>query len=183
MRDPAPFEDFLADYQDMVHATAFRLLGHPAEAEDIAQEVFLRAWSHWHELAGSPTAGGWLKTVTRNLCLNHLERYRSRWKFFGDLKPADADDDDPGLEATFGVESTVDADLLARDQRQVLEESLLRLPTDQRVALVLYHFEDLDYAEIAQRLGIGLGKVKTDIHRARLALQKRLQPQREHLGI
>lgn len=183
MIDPAPFEAFLADYQDMVFATAMRLLGQAAEAEDIAQEVFLRAWNHWHELAGSPTAGGWLKTVTRNLCLNHLERYRARWKFFGDLKSADADADDPGLEATFGSESTLETELLSRDQRRILEEALLNLPTDQRVALVLYHFEDLDYAEIARRLGIGLGKVKTDIHRARLALQKRLQPRREQLGI
>ncbi len=183
MNDPVQFETFLANYQDMVYATAFRLLGREAEAEDIAQETFVRAWNHWQELAGSPTAGGWLKTVARNLCLNHLERYRARWKFFTDLKSADSDDDDAGLEATFGSESTVDSDLLNRDQRRVLEEALGKLPQDQRVALVLYHYEDLDYTEIAARLRVSLGKVKTDIHRARLALQKRLQPCREQLGI
>jgi RNA polymerase sigma-70 factor (ECF subfamily) len=58
-----------------------------------------------------------------------------------------------------------------------------KLPEDQRVALVLYHFEDLDYIEIAARLGVSLGKVKTDIHRARLALYKKLQPRREELGV
>jgi RNA polymerase sigma-70 factor (ECF subfamily) len=183
MTDSAQFETFLTNYQDMVYATAYRLLGQEAEAQDVAQEVFLRAWNHWPELVGSVTAGGWLKTVTRNLCLNHLERYRARWKFFSELKSADAADDDPGLEATFGSDSTVESDLLTQDQRQMLEEALARLPTDQRVALVLYHYEDLDYAEIAIRLGISLGKVKTDIHRARLALQKRLQPNREELGI
>ena len=60
---------------------------------------------------------------------------------------------------------------------------MTKLPTDQRVALVLYHFEDLDYVDIANRLGVSLGKVKTDIHRARLALYKRLQPRRDELGV
>ena len=58
-----------------------------------------------------------------------------------------------------------------------------KLPKDQRVALVLYHFEDMDYADIAKRLGVSLGKVKTDIFRAREALRKKLQPTRESVGV
>jgi len=181
--DPAQFETFLQQYQDMVYATAFRLLGREAEAEDVSQEAFLRAWNHWDELAGSATAGGWLKTVTRNLCLNHLERYRNRWRFFSDLKSSDASDDDEGLEATFAAPETLDAEVLTGDQRQLLEEALLKLPANQRLALVLYHYEDLDYAEIASRLKVSLGKVKTDIHRARAALLKKLQLKRQELGV
>jgi len=183
MSDPAQFEQFLINYQDMVYATAYRLLGQEAEARDVSQEVFLRAWEHWAQLSQSPTVGGWLKTVTRNLCINHLQRYRARWKFFTDLKSADAPDDEPGLEATFAAPETLDADLVTADQRNVLAEALERLPEDQRIALVLYHYEDLDYTEIAERLQVSLGKVKTDIHRARLALFKRLQPRREELGV
>lgn len=181
--EPAQFETFLLQYQDMVFATAFRLLGREAEAEDISQEAFLRAWNHWEDLAGSPSAGGWLKTVTRNLCLNHLERYRNRWKFFSELKSSDADDADEGLEATFAAPETLETDILNGDQQVVLEEALQTLPTDQRLALVLFHYEDLDYAEIAVRLKVSLGKVKTDIHRARAALLKKLQLRREELGV
>ncbi len=183
MSDPGQFEAFLEKYQDMVYATAYRLLGNQAEAQDVAQEVFLKAWDRFAELDGSPTAGGWLKTVTRNRCLNHLERYRARWKFFSDLKSADASDDDEGLEATFAAPETLSGELLTQDQRGVLEEALARLPKDQRVALVLYHYEDLDYVEIAARLKVSLGKVKTDIHRARQALARKLQPHREELGV
>jgi RNA polymerase sigma-70 factor (ECF subfamily) len=183
MSDPAQFEAFLAAYSDMVFATAYRMLGKETDAEDVAQEVFVRAWQHWPDLCNSNTAGGWLKTVARNLCLNHLQRYRARWSFFSDLKSPDADDDDPGLEATFAAPETLEEEMLNADQRKVIEDALDKLPEDQRVALVLYHFEDLDYAEIADRLGVSLGKVKTDIHRARLALLKRLQLQREHLGV
>jgi RNA polymerase sigma-70 factor (ECF subfamily) len=65
-------------YQDMVFTTAARLLGNDAQAEDIAQEVFLRAYAHFGQLRTSPSRGGWLKTVTTNLALNHLQRYRRR---------------------------------------------------------------------------------------------------------
>lgn len=181
MSDPAPFETFVLNYQDMVFSTAVRLLGNEAEAEDVAQEAFLRAWNHWENLTGSPTAGGWLKTVTRNLCLNHLERYRSRWKMFSDLSREDEDGEARELE--FAAPDTLDQTLLTQDQRRLIETAIQKLPKDQRVALVLYHFEDMDYADIAKHLGVSLGKIKTDIFRAREALQKKLQPARESVGV
>ncbi len=181
MSDTEQFEAFMAAYQDMVYATAFRLLGNEAEAQDVAQEAFVRAWKHWHELKDGQTAGGWLKTVTRNLCLNHLERYRARWKFFTDLRRDD--DEEEGREIDFAAPETLEQTMLTADQREVLEDVIQKLPKDQRVALVLYHYEDLDYADIAARLKVSLGKVKTDIFRARQALLKKLQPQAESLGL
>jgi RNA polymerase sigma-70 factor (ECF subfamily) len=181
MSDPAQFETFLAAYQDMVFSTAARLLGNDAEAEDVAQEVFVRAWNHFGDLMGSPTAGGWLKTVTRNLCLNHLQRYRARWKMFSDL--AREDDEGETRELEFAAPDTLQDTLLTADQRTLIEHVLAKLPADQRVALALYHFEDMDYADIATQLGVSLGKVKTDIFRARETLRKKLQPDRESVGV
>ena len=180
MNDPASFDSFVLNYQDMVFSTAFRLLGNEAEAEDVAQEAFLRAWKHWSELKDGRAAGGWLKTVTRNLCLNHLQRYRNRWTLFTDLRRSDDDDGaDPDVVAPDEWE---DATLTA-DQRSILEGAIAALPRDQRVALVLFHFEGLDYVAIAEQLKISLGKVKTDIFRARAALRKKLQPLRETVGV
>jgi RNA polymerase sigma-70 factor (ECF subfamily) len=181
MSDPVQFENFVLAYQDMVFSTALRLLGNQAEAEDAAQEAFLRAWNHWPELAGSNTAGGWLKTVTRNLCLNHLERYRARWKMFSDLQRED--DEGETRELDFAAPDTLEQTLLTGDQRELLEQALTKLPNDQRLALALYHFEDMDYADIAKQLGVSLGKVKTDIFRARETLRKKLQPARESVGV
>ena len=181
MSDPAQFENFVLAYQDMVFSTAVRLLGNETEAEDVSQETFVRAWNHWADLAGSNTAGGWLKTVTRNLCLNHLQRYRARWKMFSDL--AREDDEGEARELDFAAPETLDQTLLTADQRELLEEVIPKLPKDQRVALVLYHFEDMDYADIAKQLGVSLGKVKTDIFRAREALRKKLQPTRDSVGV
>src|SRR5436309_3049892 len=85
MTDTDPFEAFVRRYQDMVFATALRLLRSPVEAEDVAQTVFLRAFQRFDQIGASPAAAGWLKAVTRNACLNHLSRYRSRWRFFSEM--------------------------------------------------------------------------------------------------
>ena len=81
MTDADQFEAFVRKFQDMVFATAVRLLGNPVEAEDVAQTVFLRAFQRFDAIGTSPAAAGWLKTVTKNVCLNHLSRYRARWRF------------------------------------------------------------------------------------------------------
>lgn len=162
----------MRSYQDMVFATAIRLLANQAEAQDVAQEVFLRAYDHFDDLRQSTTAGGWLKTVTRNLCLNHLQRYRARWRFFSEMG---TDDDRDERVWDVPVEETTVTEASAMDRRDLLERALAQLPAGQRVPLVLYHFEDLSYEEIAARLKISLSKLKTDIHRGREALRRKLQ--------
>jgi RNA polymerase sigma-70 factor, ECF subfamily len=159
-------------YQDMVFSTAVRLAGNEHQAEDIAQEAFVKAFENFEQLRASPTAGGWLKTVTTHLALNHLTRYRRRWRFFSEMRSDAADEDSiPELP----LPDTLLADLDSEQQRVVLDEALKRLPEHQRVPLVLYHFEDLSYEEIARRLRVSLAKVKTDIRRARIALLPMLE--------
>lgn len=173
---PVDFTTFMRNYQDMVFSTAARLTGNEAQAEDIAQEVFLKAYENFDHLATSPTAGGWLKTVATNLSLNHLSRYRRRWRFFSEFRRDDADDrDDPPVE--FAAPDTFFHELDAGERRAVVDAALAELPPHQRLPLVLFHFEDMPYDEIARKLGVSLAKVKTDILRARAALAKSLQRQ------
>ena len=159
-------------YQNMVFTTAMRLLGKETEAEDISQEVFLKAFERFESLRQSPTVGGWLKTVTTNLCLNHLSRYRGRWRFFSEMKN---EDDETDFLDHLPAPDTHEQHLEAADQRRLVAEALKRLPASQRVPLVLYHFEDLSYEAIAAKMRISLSKVKTDIHRAREALRRKLR--------
>ena len=170
MAETANFETFMRAYQNMVFSTAVRLLGNDAEAQDIAQEVFLKAYQRFAELSQSPTVGGWLKTVTTNLCLNHLSRYRARWRFFSEMLSHEGEDETLDLPAPDTMGEKVDE----ADYRRLLEEALRKLPSSQRVPLVLFHFENLSYEEIAAKLRISLSKVKTDIFRGREALRKRL---------
>ena len=170
------FTTFMRNYQDMVFSTAARLTGNDAQAEDIAQEVFLKAYENYYHLGTSPTAGGWLKTVATNLSLNHLSRYRNRWRFFSEFRrDADASGDRDAPEVEFAAPDTFFTEVDAEDRRLLVEEALAQLPSHQRVPLVLYHFEDLPYESIARKLNVSLAKVKTDILRARTALAKILR--------
>ncbi len=176
MTDVSLFEAFVRRYQDMVYGTAVRLLGSPAEAEDAAQTVFLKAFQRFAEVGASPAAAGWLKTTTRNECLNHLARYRSRWQFFSELtRPDQAGGGDYADSLVSPLSHALD--LEQAELNEALERALRALPDHQRVPLVLFHFDELNYQEIADALGASLGKIKTDIHRGREAL-KRLLPHR-----
>lgn len=174
MSDHAAFTTFMRSYQDMVYTTAIRLLGNQAAAEDVSQEVFLRAYEHFDDLRDGPGAGGWLKTVSTNLSLNHLQRYRKRWSFFSELLHRDdaGETDETPIDFPSGDDFFADFD--AADRRAWVQQALAKLPDKQRVPLVLYHFEDLSYEQIAERLGVSLAKVKTDILRARQALAQHL---------
>ena len=163
MKSKEDFEAFVREHQDMVYTTALRLLGREDEAEDAAQEAFLKAFERREELEALANPGGWLRVVARNLCLNHLGRYRRRFRLFSEME------DTGGLpfEETLAAE-----DAGASTRSSELEAALLRLPDSQRVPLVLFHFEDMSYEDIAGRLGVSLGKVKTDIFRGRAALRR-----------
>lgn len=169
---PPDFTTFMRNYQDMVFSTAARLTGNHAQAEDISQEVFLKAYENYDHIATSPTAGGWLKTVATNLSLNHLTRYRNRWRFFSEFKRDDAGDSSDAPAIDFAAPDTFFTEVDATERRRLVDTALDHLPEHQRVPLVLYHFEDLPYEDIAKKLRVSLSKVKIDILRARAALAK-----------
>lgn len=157
------FEDFVRSYQDMVYTTALRLLKDPGLSEDVAQEVFLKAWERFSDVQGYENQGGWLKTVATNLALNLLTRDRNRWEPVESVpEPAD-----PAPAASGELEE--------RERRESLEAALAALPDHQRIPLVLFHFHDLAYEDIAAKLGVSLSKVKTDIFRGREALRRALE--------
>lgn len=174
MSDVDRFETFVRQYQDMVFATALRLLARPTDAEDMAQTVFLKAFERFDQIGDSPAAPGWLKTVTTNLCLNHLSRHRARWRLFSEMGREDSSGDSMDFESTLAAPAQPD-NVETEGRQQALTRALQELPDHQRVPLVLYHYEDRSYQDIATLLGVSLGKVKTDIHRGREAL-------RQHLG-
>lgn len=170
MTDANAFESFVRKYQDMVFGIAVRLLGDESEAEDVSQTVFLKALERFDQLGESPSAGGWLRTVTTNLCLNHLTRFRSRWRLFSQWRRGE-EGSQWSYEDQLVTRGSPDTDLERAEQEARLERGIRRLPRHQRAPLVLFHFEQRSYREIAELLGVSPAKIKNDIHRGREALR------------
>lgn len=156
-----PFAHFMQAYQDMVFSTAARLLANREQAEDIVQDVFLKAYERFDQLQDSATAGGWLKTVATHLALNHLSRHRRRWRLFSELR---TDHDDAALpELDWPLPDTLLDRLQDQQHQRLLEHALQQLPEQQRVPLVLFHFEEMSYQQIAQQLQVSLANCLTPL--------------------
>jgi len=157
MAEEREFETFIRNYQNMVFSVSARIVGNLTDAEDITQEVFIKAYRRFPQLRNSDTLGGWLRTVATNLSINHLNRYRARWRFFSEQAEP------------FEIATEIERE---NGRQEMLELAIRKLPDAQRVSLVLFHFQDMSYEEIAAKLGVTLAKVKSDIHRGRETLKK-----------
>ncbi len=138
-------------------ALARRMLSDPAEAEDVAQETFLRAWKAaraWRP--GRARFDTWLHRVAMNLCYDRLRR---RGRLRGEAP--DLADEGPGP----------DRDLHARDIGRRVDSALARLPARQREAIVLAHYQELPAAEAAAVMGVSIEALESLLARARRALR------------
>ena len=174
MADNSAFEAFVYEHQNRVFGIAVRLLGDETEAEDVSQTVFLKAFEHFDRLKDNSSAGGWLRTVTTNLCLNHLTRYRARWRLLSQ-RSSDGTGTGPSYEESLVAPGPQSANLERAGEQERLQQGIRRLPPHQRVPLVLFHFEGRSYREIAGLMGVKLTKVRNDIHRGRKALRRLME--------
>jgi len=158
--DTRPFAELVRRHQERILANCRYLTGSPDDAEDLAQDVFIKAFFALGRFEGRARFGTWLQRIKVNHCLNHLRR-RRRWR--------EEDVDDAALQAR--PELKVDADAEARladtDRRRRIAAVLDAMPETLRVPLLLRDLDGLEYAEIAERLGIGLSAVKMRIKRGR----------------
>jgi len=169
------FEDLVDKYKQPVINLIYRTLPDAAEAEDLAQNVFLQAYKAADRYRVSAKFSTWLFTIARNLCLNEIRR-RSR-------HPADSldvthpDDDDQPLRQYEDKKLTAPPDaLLKRELVEKVEQALSELPEHQRTAILLCREEELSYEEIAEVLGCSLSATKSLIHRGRETLKQKLKP-------
>lgn len=154
---------------------AFRLLGNAADAEDVTQDAYVRAWRHFGQYDRTRPFEGWLFRIVTNLVVDKRRRQK-RVPMYSLDAPLDVDSD--GAPLTLDIaDSTSDPEaLLLRDLfTEPLQNALDALPPDYRAAVLLADVEDRSYEEISHIMRCPIGTVRSRIHRARQMLRRTLE--------
>jgi len=168
--DMAAFEQLVERHQRMVVGTVGRMLGTNSDAEDIAQQVFVRVWKNLKRYEPRAKFTTWLLKITRNLVFNELRR-RSRHPAVP--LQSDTDEEERPLKDEQAV--APDASLLEHELQEAIDAAIAQLPETQRMAVILRRYEELSYEEIADALDQSVSAVKSLLFRARTELRESLK--------
>jgi RNA polymerase sigma-70 factor (ECF subfamily) len=177
-RDERAFRELLETHRDRVYNITFRMLGNRSEAEDVAQEVFITVFKTIDTFREESKFSTWLYRVTVNHCKNRI-------KYLARRHDRDRDELDEGVHSPNGVTVNTsfsaprtpqpDRALEGVQMETILQNAIKTLDDDHRIVVVLRDVEDLSIEEICEITGLPDGTVKSRLHRARLALRKKLQ--------
>lgn len=171
--DRSAFDLLVLKYQHRVLKLVGRFVSNPAEAEDVAQDAFLKAYRALPSFRGESAFYTWLYRIAINTAKNSLVATRRRPVDFDlDLQDPEQFDRHAKLKET----DTPERVLLTEEIRQVVQGAMEQLPEDLRTAIVLRELDGLSYEEIAEAMDCPVGTVRSRIFRAREAIDKRLKP-------
>ena len=173
--DVDAFEYFVVTYQKRITRFVYTLLRDSADADGIAQDVFVKAFRALPDFQGQSAFETWLTRIAINSVRDHIRRRRPVVSF-SELR-ADADDDGPELPAAFDPAdgTSPERDLLSRDIRRRIAEALVSLSPRQRAVFVMKHYEEKSIAEIGEATGLDEGTIKSHLFRAARKLRERLE--------
>lgn len=168
--DIQAFEELVEIHQGAVIGTVAKMLGSPNEAEDIAQQVFVRIWKSAARYEPQAKFTTWMFTITRNLVFNEVRR-RQR-------KPTvSADEREEESNQVVEDNDTIrpDQEVLHSELEKAVDEAIHALPEKQRMAVIMRRYEELPYEEIGKILKLSVPAVKSLLFRARTQLKENLQ--------
>jgi RNA polymerase sigma-70 factor (ECF subfamily) len=162
-------EELVTKYQRRVLNTIYRYIGDPEEAEDLAQEVFVKVWRGAGGFRGKSKVSTWIYRIAVNHCLSHRAKRKTRVESLDEIQERG------GIpEAT-----KVEVDRERERRAELVRDAVGELPERQRMALILSKFEGRSYKEISEIMGTTLSSVESLIFRAKDNLGKKLLPLRE----
>ena len=175
-REERAFREMVDEYGDRVFSLTYRMLGNRQEAEDLAQEVFITLFKSIDSFRGDSKLSTWLYRVTANHCKNrikYLARRHDRDRTELTERTEAAGADGPSLAAPRSAPRP-DRQLEGAQMEQILQRAIAELDEEQRILVILRDVEDLSYEEICAITDLPEGTVKSRLHRARMALRKKL---------
>ena len=170
--DQNAFGEIVELYKDKVFQICFRMIGNRHEAEDLAQEAFVRAFINIHSFNIQMKFSTWLFRIATNLCIDRLRKKKPDYHLDAEIA---------GTEG-LNMYSQIAADLMMPEEeleslelQEYIQGALLKLPEKYRSVIVLKYIEELSLKEISEVLDLPISTVKTRIHRGRGALRKQLR--------
>jgi RNA polymerase sigma-70 factor (ECF subfamily) len=160
--DAQAFSSLLEKYQRPVYNLCYRMLGNAEDAEDAAQETFLRAYKSLKRYDNSRPFSTWVLSIAAHFCIDQIRRQHQVAMSIEDLPVPDVPDPAPGLETGLG----------RKEEQRRVRALLDKLEATDRAAVIMYYWYDFSYEEICQALSLSLSAVKSRLHRARRAMAK-----------
>jgi RNA polymerase sigma-70 factor (ECF subfamily) len=171
--EEAAWEDLVKTHTRRVYAICYRFTGSSQEAQDLAQEVFLRVFRSLKSFrAGEGSFAVWLGKLTRNLLIDHYRRTKL------DRATDSIEEALPVLEERTAMSARADGLLAGREASEALQAALRKLSPELRETVILRDLEELEYREIAQVLNVPEGTVKSRLNRGRAELARILRRQK-----
>jgi RNA polymerase sigma-70 factor (ECF subfamily) len=168
--DQEAFADLVYTFQDAVYNLSYRMLGERMEAEDAAQETFLRAYSNLHRYDPSRPFKTWLLAIASNHAIDRIRKRRLTWISIDQEEPG------PALSLSSDEPEPEEA-ALTRERSREIQKLLNELPPDYRAAVALRYWYDYSYIEIADMLDTTESAIKSRLFRARQLLAEKMSPQ------
>jgi len=173
-RDEAAFNQLVRLYQAAVFRQLLRVIGDPAEAEDLAQEVFVTVFKAIDTFRGESRLSTWIHRIAQNHARNRV-KYHGRHKRRGDAPLEDTTEEALAAPHTGSRVPRPDHQVEAQEAEANIRIAIAELDDEQRTLIVLRDLENLSYEDIQEQTGLPAGTVKSRLHRARLALQERFR--------
>ena len=179
-RVPGAFETLINQHQTSVFNLVYRMLGSRAEAEDLAQEIFITIFKQIESFRGDSSLETWIYKVASNHCINR-KKYLARRQYYTRSSFTELGDNKRTVEDKASMVSNMprpDEEAEGLQMERLLQDAITSLDDEHRLVLVLRDIQNLSYEEIEEIIGVPAGTVKSRLHRARMALKKKLK---EHL--
>lgn len=172
--DEPAFIELVNAYKQRVFAFAFRFLGNAEDAEDAAQEVFIKIYNAKDKYSQSAKFSTWVFTIARNTCLNMLEKRGKKGLFVSLDEKTGPEEDSPALQVADKADLQPPELLARRELAAAVKAALDSLPENQKTAVLLCRYEDLSYEAIAEVMDCSVKAVKSLLHRAKTGLKEKL---------
>ncbi|MGM9929472.1 MAG: RNA polymerase sigma factor SigW [Bacillus sp. (in: firmicutes)] len=169
--DQNAFGEIVEIYKDKVYQLCYRMLGNRHEAEDMAQEAFVRAYVNIHKFNMKLKFSTWLYRIATNLCIDRIRKKKP--DYYLDAEVAGTEGLNMYSQIPSNAEDPID-EVESLELHDTVQREILQLPEKYRTVIVLKYIEDLSLKEIGEILDLPIGTIKTRIHRGREALRKQL---------